>query len=66
MNYERREDESLRDYRNRLNREFAKKFPQLAELSLPGPWDEKDRIFFETVTGEPVPREDDEPRDPRL
>jgi hypothetical protein len=59
---EQRKDEAPEVCRDRLNREFAEKFPRLASFGLPGPWDEKDDIFFETVTGEPVPREDDEPR----
>lgn len=57
MNYEQRKDETLRQYRDRLNREFAERYPKLAELSLPGPYDEKDYVFFETVLGEPVARD---------
>lgn len=57
MDFEQRKDETLRQYRDRLNREFAERYPKLAELSLPGPYDEKDYAFFETVLGEPVPRD---------
>jgi hypothetical protein len=63
MDYQQRHNETLQLYRDRLNREFAERYPALAELSLPGPYDEKDYVFFETVLGEPVPRDEDEPRD---
>jgi hypothetical protein len=51
-----RKDETLEEYRDRLNREFAEQFPKLAKLSAPGPWDETDDIFLETVTGEKLER----------
>jgi hypothetical protein len=66
MNYTQEKSETLQQYRDRLNREFAERFPKLATMSLPGPYDEKDEIFFETVLGEPMPRDDDETRNPDL
>jgi hypothetical protein len=57
MDYKQRKGETLQQYRERLNREFAERFPKLATLSLPGPYDEKDYVFFETVLGESVRRD---------
>jgi hypothetical protein len=57
MDYEQRKDETLQQYRDRLNREFADRWPKLAALSLPGPYDEKDDLFFEAILGEAVPRD---------
>jgi hypothetical protein len=52
MANEQRKDETLQEYRDRLNREFEENHPKLAKLSLSGPWDESDDVFLETVTGE--------------
>ncbi|HEY2478392.1 MAG TPA: hypothetical protein VGI17_06640 [Solirubrobacterales bacterium] len=56
MENEQRKDETLAEYRDRLNRDFEERFPRLAKLSAPGPWDETDDIFLETVTGEKLER----------
>ncbi len=56
MANEQRNDETLQEYRDRLNREFEERFPKLARLSSPEPWDESDDIFLETVTGEKLER----------
>jgi hypothetical protein len=53
MDYEQREDEDLEQFRERLRREYRRDFPSLAAIALPGPWDERDRIFLEYMTGEP-------------
>jgi hypothetical protein len=54
MASEQRKGESLQAYRDRLNREFAEKFPRLASLSQhkKGPWTEGDSKWFEAMTGE--------------
>jgi hypothetical protein len=56
MANEQRKDETLKEYRERLNREFEEKFPKLARLSVRGPWEESDEVFLETVTGERLER----------
>jgi hypothetical protein len=56
MANEQRKDETLQEYRDRLNREFAEKYPELVWHSSPEPWDESDDVFLEAVTGEPVRR----------
>jgi len=52
MASEQRKDETLQQYRERLRREFRENHPKLAELSIPGPWDEKGDLFLEAVNGE--------------
>jgi hypothetical protein len=52
MANEQRKGETLEEYRDRLNREFAERHPKLAKLSSPEPWDPSDDVFLETVTGE--------------
>jgi hypothetical protein len=47
---------ALDEDRDQLNREFREKFPRLASFGLPGPWDEKDDIWLEHMTGEPQGR----------
>ncbi|HEY2052980.1 MAG TPA: hypothetical protein VGH14_03490 [Solirubrobacterales bacterium] len=59
MASEQRKDETLQQYRDRLNREFEEKYPRLAKLSSPEPWDESVDLFLEAVTGEKLER----PRD---
>jgi hypothetical protein len=56
MANEQRKDETLQEYRDRLNREFEEQFPKLAKLSAPGPWEESDDVFLEFVTGEKLER----------
>jgi hypothetical protein len=56
MATEQRNDETLQQYRDRLRREFRENHPRLAELSMPGPWDEKSDLFLEAVTGEKLER----------
>jgi hypothetical protein len=56
MNYEQQKDETLQEYRDRLNREFDERYPELAKYSAVGPWDESDDRFLEAVTGEPQGR----------
>jgi hypothetical protein len=53
MASEQRKGETDQAYRDRLNREFAEKFPRLASLSQhKGPWTEGDSKWFEVMTGE--------------
>lgn len=52
MANEQRKGETFKEYRERLRREFRENHPKLAKLSMPGPWDEKDDLFLEAVTGE--------------
>jgi hypothetical protein len=52
MANEQRKDETLKQYRERLRREFRKNHPKLAALSVPGPWEPEDDLFLEAVTGE--------------
>jgi hypothetical protein len=66
MASEQRQDETLEQYRVRLNREFDEKFPRLAKFKLNRPWDEKDDRWFETVTGETIPEHERAPRNPDL
>lgn len=56
MNYQQQNDETLQQYRDRLNREFAERFPELAKFSSDEPWDESDDVFLEFVTGEKLER----------
>jgi hypothetical protein len=56
MANEQRRGESLKDYRERLNREFEEKYPRLAKLSTREPWDESVDIFLEAVNGEKLER----------
>jgi len=56
MANEQRRDETLKEYRERLNREFAENHPKLAKLSSPEPWEESDDVFLEFVTGEKLER----------
>jgi hypothetical protein len=56
MANEQRKDETLQQYRDRLNREFDERYPELAKFSASGPWDESDDLFLEAVTGEPQGR----------
>jgi hypothetical protein len=53
MDYEQRKDENLEDFRERLRREYRRDYPSLAAIALSGPWDEKDDIWLEHMTGEP-------------
>jgi hypothetical protein len=53
MDYTQRKDEDLEQFRERLRREYRRDFPSLAALAVPGPFDEKDRIWLEHMTGEP-------------
>jgi hypothetical protein len=66
MASEQRKDESLEKYRERLNREFDEQFPNLAKLQFPWPWDEKDDLWFEAITGESIPPDERAPRNPDL
>ena len=52
MATEQRKDETLQQYRDRLNREFEDNHPKLARLSSSEPWDPSDDVFLEFVTGE--------------
>jgi hypothetical protein len=52
MANEQRKDETLQQYRDRLNREFEEKYPRLAKLSIREPWDESVDRFLEFVNGE--------------
>lgn len=52
MATEHREDETLEEYRARLKRENRERYPRLAKFQLQRPWDEKDDLWFEFVTGE--------------
>jgi hypothetical protein len=61
-----RKDETLEEYRKRLNREFDEKFPTLANFGFPWPWDESTDRWFEAVTGETLPPDQRAPRDPGL
>jgi hypothetical protein len=56
MANEQRKDETLAEYRARLNREFAERFPKLARLSSDEPWEESDDVFLEFITGEKLER----------
>jgi hypothetical protein len=56
MDKEQRKDETFRQYQDRLRREFRENHPKLAELTMPGPWDEKSDLFLEAVTGEKLER----------
>jgi hypothetical protein len=66
MDYEQRKDETLEDFRARLNRDFDARFPRLARLKLHRPWDEKDDLWFEAVTGEAIPTHERATRNPGL
>jgi hypothetical protein len=52
MNYEQQKDETIQAYRDRLNREFEERFPELAKFSSGEPWDPSVDVFLEFVTGE--------------
>jgi len=49
-----------------VNCEFDAKFPELAKFQLHRPWDEKDDLWFEIVTGETIPEHERAPRNPDL
>jgi hypothetical protein len=66
MASEQRQDETLEKYRERLNREFDEKFPELKRFKFPWPWDDKDDLWFEAVTGETIPEHERAPRNPDL
>jgi hypothetical protein len=53
MASEQRKDETLEEYRERLRREDRERFPEFAKFEFPWPWDEKDDLWLEAVTGEP-------------
>jgi hypothetical protein len=59
MATEQRNDETLQQYRDRLNREFEERYPELAKFSSSEPWDESVDLFLEAVTGEPQGRRRD-------
>jgi hypothetical protein len=66
MASEQQKDETLEKYRERLNREFDEKFPELAKFEFPWPWDESMDRWFEAVTGETIPEHERAPRNPDL
>jgi hypothetical protein len=66
MASEQRKDETLQQYRARLNREFEEKYPRLARLKFPWPWDESCDRWFEAVTGETIPPHERASRNPDL
>jgi hypothetical protein len=66
MASEQRQHETLERYRERLNREFDEKFPELAKYRFPWPWDESTDRWFEAVTGEAIPEHERAPRNADL
>lgn len=66
MASERRNGETLGAYRDRLNREFDEKFPELVKYQLSRPWDELDDLWFEAVTGETISPDERAARNPDL
>jgi len=52
MEKEQRKDETFKEYRERLRREFRENHPRLAELSMQGTWEPEDDLFLEAVNGE--------------
>jgi hypothetical protein len=66
MATEQRQDETLEEYRVRLNREIDEKYPSLANRGFPWPWDESCDRWFEVVTGETIPAHERAPRNPDL
>jgi hypothetical protein len=50
----------------RLQRENLPTLPELERLAADRPWDEKDDLWFEAVTGETIPPHERAPRNPDL
>jgi hypothetical protein len=66
MASEQRKDETLEAPWERLLREDLPTWPELMKLTPKRPWDEKDDLWFEIVTGETIPPHERAPRNPDL
>lgn len=66
MASERRKEEALEAAWERLLQEKGPTVSELRRLAPKRPWDEKDDLWFEAVTGETIPEHDRAPRSPDL
>lgn len=66
MTGEQRKGETLEAPWERLVREDLPTYPELERLAPKWPWDEKDDLWFEAVTGETIPPHERAPRSPDL